>query len=91
MNLVQVGILEQLPESRKTKAKDFREFLKRFAEEDSLYGDLAKDALSKSSGWTGKTVLSLKKNMKAFGSCAEANETLKQVTLLYEDNQKLTD
>lgn len=76
--------------SKETKAKDFKEFLKRFTEEDSPRGDLAKDALSKSSQWTGKTAFSLKKNMELYNPCDEAKEALKELTLLYKENQKRT-
>ena len=66
---------------------NFRAFLKAFKNEDSPFGDLARDAFSTSSAWKGATAKSLQIHMESCGACAEAVSVLNDVIESHKQSQ----
>lgn len=65
---------------------NFRAFLKTFKNEDSPFGDLARDAFNESSSWKGATAKSLQVYMESCGACAEAVSVLNDVIESYKQS-----
>jgi uncharacterized protein YozE (UPF0346 family) len=66
---------------------NFRAFLKTFKNEDSPFGDLARDAFNESSSWKRTTAKSLQAHMESCGACPEAMSVLDDVIESYKQGQ----
>ncbi|EGK83473.1 hypothetical protein D0A34_09665 [Microcoleus vaginatus PCC 9802] len=72
------------------ETKSFRAFLRTYLEEDSPFGDLARDSFSILSNWTGTTASSLRRHMRTFNCCDEALEALTALEKLFTRGDRLT-